>query len=351
MEGQTEKTGLARPTVDNVRMIEERAYRAAFGIDHLDDTALLNDENASGTVAGMGEEYRARQRCKVEYTFHLPRRQRLGEGGSCCQQEQNERSHGFQALSNEGEFRVLYGAGYRQARQDMIDVAWDRKGLHSVSEDSDVLIVIDVLSFTTSVAIAVSRGATVFPCRWRDEGAAGLASEHDAELALGRGRGTRWSLSPSSLVGAPEGLRIVLPSLNGSTLTMEASTHGAVFAGCLRNATVTAHAAQASGQNISVVAAGERWTDDGSLRPCLEDWVGAGAIVHQLTGPRSAEARVAEAAFIELADELESALLSCPSGRELMAKGCPGDVHLAAQLDVADAVAVRLVDGAYVACP
>ena len=57
----------------------------------------------------------------------------------------------------------------------------------------------------------------MFPCRQRDEAAQEFARQHDAELALGRGRGTRWSLSPSSLLETPDGLRIVLPSLNGST--------------------------------------------------------------------------------------------------------------------------------------
>ncbi len=75
-------------------------------------------------------------------------------------------------------------------------------------------------------------------------------------------------------------------------------------------------------------------------RPCLEDWVGAGAIVHQLMGPRSSDARASEAAFVALRDDLEAALLDCPSGRELMARGYVADVYLAAQLDVPDAVAV-----------
>lgn len=79
---------------------------------------------------------------------------------------------------------------------------------------------------------------------------------------------------------------------------MEAASQAVVFAGCLRNATATAQAAQAKGERVSVIAAGERWEDDDSLRPCLEDWVGAGAIVHQLMGPRSSDARAAEAAFV-----------------------------------------------------
>jgi 2-phosphosulfolactate phosphatase len=51
----------------------------------------------------------------------------------------------------------------------IINVAWDKKGLHSLAQDSDVVVVVDVISFTTSVSIAAARGATVFPCRWRDD--------------------------------------------------------------------------------------------------------------------------------------------------------------------------------------
>ncbi len=139
----------------------------------------------------------------------------------------------------------------------------------------------------------------------------------------------------------------MLPSPNGSRLTIEAAAHGAVFAGCLRNARVTAHAAQAAGDRIGIVAAGERWPEDDSLRPCLEDLVGAGAIVYQLTGHKTAMARAAAAAFVEVREELVPALLDCHSGRELIDRGYTSDVRLAATLNAPEAVAARLVDGAY----
>jgi hypothetical protein len=80
-------------------------------------------------------------------------------------------------------------------------------------------IVVDVLSFTTCVSIAAAAGASIFPARSREEAAA-LASRHGATLAGARGAG--YSLSPASLVAAPAGLRLVLPSPNGAVVSLEA---------------------------------------------------------------------------------------------------------------------------------
>ena len=115
---------------------------------------------------------------------------------------------------------------------------------------------------------------------------------------------------------------------------MAAVEPGAVLAGCLRNATVTAQAAKHLGERIGVVACGERWPENDSLRPCLEDWLGAGAIVHALPGDNKSSEAVA--AFLALHDDLVGALMDCPSGQELTAKGYAADVDLAAAHDVAD---------------
>ncbi|HET6341060.1 MAG TPA: 2-phosphosulfolactate phosphatase, partial [Gemmatimonadota bacterium] len=93
------------------------------------------------------------------------------------------------------------------------------------------------------------------------------------------------------------------------------------------------------GKRITVVPAGEQWPD-GSLRPAIEDVVGAGAIIRQLEGRLSPEAKVAVAAFESLSDSLQETMLSCSSGRELSERGFAVDVELAAQLDVSEIVPV-----------
>ena len=82
------------------------------------------------------------------------------------------------------------------------------------------------------------------------------------------------------------------------------------MAGCLRNCEAVAHFAQSYGSRISVIPAGERW-EDGSLRPAIEDLVGAGAILSYLEGRLSPEAEAAMAVFHGLKDNLVTALRGC----------------------------------------
>ncbi|MBD2465884.1 hypothetical protein H6G89_33395 [Oscillatoria sp. FACHB-1407] len=50
---------------------------------------------------------------------------------------------------------------------------------------SDVVIIVDVLSFSTCVEIANHRGAIVFPYQWNDESVQAFAKSVDAEVARG----------------------------------------------------------------------------------------------------------------------------------------------------------------------
>ena len=110
---------------------------------------------------------------------------------------------------------------------------------------ADVIIVVDVFSFTTCVDVAVSRGVAILPYAWNDPSAAEYATAQGAELA-GKRRKTRYSLAPESYLDAPAGLRCVLPSPNGARVTLAAAASGAVvLAGCLRNARAVAAAAAA----------------------------------------------------------------------------------------------------------
>ncbi len=217
---------------------------------------------------------------------------------------------------------------------------WGLQGVKQIA-NSDVIIIVDVLSFTTSVDVAVSRGATIFPYRWKDETAATYAKERRAEVASSRNRFEgRFSLAPSSLVEVPNGLRLVLPSPNGSSLAFEAMSNGSIVAaGCLRNATAIALWARSVGQRITVVPAGEQWPD-GSLRPAIEDLIGAGAILTQLSGRRSPEANLAVVAFEKIVDRLPEYLMLSSSGRELVERGFVRDVELSAELDTSDSTPV-----------
>jgi 2-phosphosulfolactate phosphatase len=244
---------------------------------------------------------------------------------------------------------------YDQSEFD-ICCEWGARGVAQLAPNSDVVIIVDVLSFSTCVEIATSRGAIVYPCNWQHEAAQSFATSVGAQLAVRRGgtpdgtlrdRGihNQYSLSPQSLNQIPEGTRLVLPSPNGSTLSL-ATGSTLTLAGCLRNARAVAVAAAHYGSRIAVIPAGERW-DDGSLRPSFEDWIGAGAILSYLQGDFSPEAESAIAAFHHAAPNLNRYLKRCSSGKELIGKGFETDIDLAAEFNVSEGVPI-LCDRAYI---
>ncbi|KOV82727.1 2-phosphosulfolactate phosphatase [Nocardia sp. NRRL S-836] len=213
--------------------------------------------------------------------------------------------------------------GYR------LRLEWGPEGIEALRA-CDVLVVVDVLSFTTSVDLVVGNGGQVRPSRW--------------QTASGR------TLRPASLVDAT-GV-VELPSPNGSNLCALAGQTGAhVLAACLRNAEAVAHYAAEVGETIGVVPGGERWGLDilnagprefGPLRPCVEDYLGAGAVLAALPGSASPEAQLAATAFRNT--DVAAAVRECGSGRELVENGHAADVDLAVRVNVSTAVP-RLVDG------
>jgi len=221
---------------------------------------------------------------------------------------------------------------------------WGRQGVTQLAGISDAVIIVDVMSFSTCVTIAAARGAVVFPYRWKDDSATEFAQSVGAELAGSRGA-SKYSLSPASLLQIPAGTRLVLPSPNGSTLTLSTGKTP-TFAGCLRNAKTVADAAMRCGRKIAVVPAGERWKEDDTLRPAFEDLVGAGAIICQLTGLLSPEARLAADAFHSVGGRLAECLAECSSGKELKEKRFENDIALIGEVDVDDCAPI-LRDGAY----
>ena len=219
-------------------------------------------------------------------------------------------------------------------------------GADTVAKGASIVAVVDVLSFTTALSVAVERGIEVFPYRWRDHTARDHARRHDAVLAVGRaevaGPG-QVSLSPDSIRRSTGIERLVLPSPNGSTIAHQLAAVGVPVLGvCLRNASAaaawTARQLPAGGV-VAVIAAGERWQPDGSLRPAIEDLWGAGAYLSRLdVTPRSPEADAAAAAYRAAEPNLAESLAQCASGRELIGYGYPDDVAVAAELDASAVV-------------
>lgn len=234
---------------------------------------------------------------------------------------------------------------------------WGPVGAAVLAKDVACLVVVDVLSFTTSVTVAVESGARVYPFRWRDETAAVFAERMDAALAVGRRAAdatSPWSLSPAALRRAPFTPRLVLPSPNGSSIAAAAGG-STVVAGSLRNSTAVSRWLVKQGYGtaerpVAVIASGERWPD-GSLRPALEDLLGAGAVIAALRrhgrDRLAPEAAMAAAAF-EGTTDLAAAVAASASGRELSDAGYAEDVGIATEADACTVVPV-LHDGAFTA--
>ncbi|MDA8333359.1 MAG: 2-phosphosulfolactate phosphatase [Candidatus Dormibacteraeota bacterium] len=232
---------------------------------------------------------------------------------------------------------------------------WGESGAAALGTGSDVVVVVDVITFTTAVTVAVDRGCAVYPHRWDDRQAGEMARDLGAELAVSRSQVDAthpYSLSPATLSRLPRGSAIVLPSPNGSAISKAVSQSGAVVvAGSLRNAAAVARYARRAGRIISVIAAGERWPDQ-TLDPALEDLIGAGAIIDGLRSRRrSPEARAAACAYRDARRiGLRRALFESTSAREQRRRGYPDEFEWASALNVSTCVPV-LRDGAFRSLP
>src|SRR5690349_21006703 len=94
---------------------------------------------------------------------------------------------------------------------------WGMEGIRQLAETSDAIIIVDVISFTTCVDAALSRGARVYPYQWKDESLLQFAQAHNAIPAIASRRDPEgFSLSATSLLRLPENAQIVLASPNGA---------------------------------------------------------------------------------------------------------------------------------------
>jgi 2-phosphosulfolactate phosphatase len=237
-----------------------------------------------------------------------------------------------------------------------VHVEWGEVATREAARRHQLIAIVDVLSFSTTVSIAVDRGAEVLALSGADiermGGREAVAAQFGAEVVAKDRRSTRakFTLSPGSLSRVVAGDRLVLTSLNGALAVSSAGGSAALVIACLRNRRATADflatALQADrGASVTIVACGEHWssvTDAPGIRPSVEDWIGAGALAARLAecgATLSPEATAAAASFESAVRAgLGGSLRTCVSGRELVVKGFPADVDLAAELDVSEVV-------------
>jgi len=233
---------------------------------------------------------------------------------------------------------------------------WGTKGTDNASERKDIIIIVDVISFSSATVAAVNYGASIFPYASYTYGKF-YAKQVGAEMALSRKEakesGGR-SLSPATFTPEDRGKKYVLYSPNGATCSRHAHMAPHVFLGSFLNASAVAGEAEKirkeTGMKITVIACGEHWPgpidEEKHLRPCIEDYLGAGAILSYLSGSKSPEAEVCTGAFMSSKDKIEGLIWDCCSGRELREAGFGEDVTFCSRLNIYDAVP-RLAGGEY----
>ena len=150
-----------------------------------------------------------------------------------------------------------------------LHVEWGPPGARLAADRGDVVVIVDVLSFSTSVVLAVTRGATALAYSGveldemggRDAAAASLRAE---VVATDRAATTaRFSLSPHSLATIGPGDRLVFTSLNGAACTAAAAAAPLVIVGALTNRSAVARAiadrlASGAAARCTIVPCGER---------------------------------------------------------------------------------------------
>jgi len=220
-------------------------------------------------------------------------------------------------------------------------VCWGRDGVTYYGAFFSAIVIVDVLSFCTTVDIALSKQCLVIPTALKDEEQLlALAKKQRAVLAKKRNE-SGVTLSPSSMRNLNPKQIILLPSPNGSTLMDMASCfEKPVFAGCFRNSRVLSDFLNLKKFfPVLFVAAGERFSN-AMLRPSLEDYWGVGSILANLNGDKTIEAEDAIRSFKSVAGDITSNLEACESGRELIVHGYGQDVELAGKFNASNNISV-----------
>jgi 2-phosphosulfolactate phosphatase len=232
---------------------------------------------------------------------------------------------------------------------------WGPTGAAELARVCAALVLVDVLSFSTAVEIAVARGIRVHPFPW-----GGQAREYGervgAAVAVGaarcrrgsptRCRRRRWpALRPSPIWffrrptdprSRPRPQRLACPSWR--LPAQRAGRRALAGVRLVRDAAGTGRCGR-RGRAL----AGRH------LRPCVEDLLGAAAVIDALAGADallSVEAAVALAAFAGVPD-VAAAVRGCVSGQELHVMGFAADVELAVERDCSTVVP-QLRGGAFV---
>ena len=107
--------------------------------------------------------------------------------------------------------------------QDRFDVRleWGLSAIDYLAKDADCAVIVDVMSFSTCVSLAIDNGARIYPWPWKDGSAIEYAIKIGAKTASPdrKFHSKGYSLSPVSIRSISDGESLVLPSPNGSAIS------------------------------------------------------------------------------------------------------------------------------------
>jgi 2-phosphosulfolactate phosphatase len=226
-------------------------------------------------------------------------------------------------------------------------------GARQAAARGDVVVVVDVLSFSTEIVVAVAEGKTCLV--YSDAELEAMGGVDAAAAALDARPYRRFhhydvddaAALPAASSPAGSGERVLFRSTNGAAATRAAAAASELLIGSLRNASacasyLTTLLASTATQRVTLVACGSvaGTADEGRFRPALEDWLAVGRIAAYLSSAGlvvSPEAYAAARSWP--GDEM---LPACVAANALIEAGLDEIVELAFAVDKSDAVPARL---------
>lgn len=238
---------------------------------------------------------------------------------------------------------------------------WGLAAARLAVERGDAVVIVDALTFSTTVIMATALGAEVLALpRAVLEGEADhtvIEARYDARLLANDAEDRQLPGVLLDLAALRPGDRIVVPSQNGATLCAAVEQAPATAIGSFRNRAAAAHwcaktLAAGTARRVTLIAAGSAWaqmTPLTALRPCIEDGLAAGAIAssaNDLGLQLSAEAAAMAAQFETgmRQDALDSWLHRSVTGRWLHNRHTSADIDDACRIDHDTAVPTRCPD-------
>lgn len=119
-----------------------------------------------------------------------------------------------------------------------VKMEWGRRGAREAAERGDIVVIVDVLSFSSTVVAALNAGAVIFPYPPNLDGKK-YASSIGATYILGRAEAVRTgnpTLSPVTFNEEHRNRSYVLSSLNGAYCSWIASKVPGLLIGSFLNA-------------------------------------------------------------------------------------------------------------------